>query len=235
MNYKLIVITHGADPHVLNRTLQSFHACVQPVPASAYLHADGKEATARSYDAARRHDWVRWTLGQEDDSKGFCASVRESWGEAVSGDHDYVFWLEHDFVFRRGVNLEQLAAAIEVEARLAQMALMRDAVNEQEKAAGGLFESRPGQYEPAFLGDSPLADDGSFTRPPEYHVHSAYFTTNPNLMRRTFMVDNPWPGYESECEGRFGIDLVSKGYEFGVWGDGSAWVEHIGERTGKGY
>jgi hypothetical protein len=50
------------------------------------------------------------------------------------------------------------------------------------------------------------------------------------------MLENPWPAdVAAECEGRFGFELVERGYEFGYWGNGERWVDHIGVRTGKGY
>ena len=64
------------------------------------------------------------------------------------------------------------------------------------------------------------------------------FTTNPSLMRRQFMAENPWPAeYDQRCEGLFGIDLRERGYSFGAWGSGEPWVRHLGrrDRSGWGY
>jgi hypothetical protein len=151
--------------------------------------------------------------------RGFCGATRELWAGAAAGWCDYVFYLEHDFEFLRPVDLTQLAVVLDANPALAQMALMRDAVNAEEKAAGGLYESRPGQY---------AKRDG-------WLEHSAYLTTNPSLMSAEFMRRNPWPDYPDRCEGRFGIDLLDAGYRFGAWGTGEPWVRHIGERTGFGY
>lgn len=225
MNYMLVVITHGDRDTTLSRTLQSFRANVEPVPAEALMHADG--AVGASYDAIRRHNWTAWTVDNPFVPKGFCRAAASAWRDAAMSSADYVFWLEHDFLFERGVDLAAMAKTLDRNPQLAQMQLMRDAVNDMEKKAGGLFESRPGQYLPRWEGD--IVGD------PLWHEQSVYMTTNPCLMRREFMVENPWPAYEEQCEGRFGIDLVAKGYTFGVWGDGSPWVRHIGERDGFGY
>jgi hypothetical protein len=105
------------------------------------------------------------------------------------------------------------------------MALVRDAVNADERRAGGLIKSRPGQFQP---------QEGSHP----WLRHRSYFTTNPSLMRTSFMRDDPFlDDGEPYCEGRYGIHLLTRGYTFGAWGSGEEWVAHMGvrDRTGKGY
>lgn len=233
MKYMLVVITHGIDSNPLNRTLMSFRSCVQPEPVAGYMHADGEHAENHSYAAVGRHAWTSWTLGSAFIPSGFCRSARDSWREAAaSSDVDYVFWLEHDFIFRRSIDLRPLAEVLDANRHLAQMQLMRDPVNEREVAAGGLFESRPGQYVPRWRGED-ATDEGPGA--PAWHEHRSYITTNPCLMRREFMAEHPWPNHADQCEGKFGLELLEAGFSFGVWGDGSPYVEHIGERNGFGY
>lgn len=220
MNYRLVIISHGGA-ETLERCLVSFVENVWPMPSSVYAHLDGPTDEAVERVTRMAHDlrpW-NWTVEADERPLGFCGSVRKAWEDAVASDAEYVFWLEHDFVFARDVQLRQLAAALDEERMLAQMSLMRNAVNEQERAAGGLYESRPGQFR---------SHDG-------YLSQTAYFTTNPSLMRRAFMERNRWAVNPCECEGHFGILLRERGYRFGVWGDGSVWVEHIGTRSGFGY
>lgn len=298
MNYRLVVLTHrNAEP--LPTTIRSFADHVSPRPSSVLLRWDrptvldpaGMAAGIREYLACAVYsDWHT--------AAGFCESSKRAWAIAVSGmgiphplaeeaAYEHVFWLEHDFVFTRNVDLRDLAAVLDTNqgstvavpehmpgnpsstgltgykttvGGLAQMALMRNAVNNQEKAAGGLFESRPGQYmargtacsgcggELAWVTTTPPGYSGwacttlggcshpPLAPAPVWLEHRSYFTTNPSLMRRAFMAEHPWPDYPDQCEGRFGIDLIQAGYSFGVWGDGSPWVEHIGAaRTGFGY
>ena len=213
MNYRLVLLTHSDAP-TLDDTIASFAAMVTPAPSSRAIVHDGSG------------DWrvpaiddLPWLITDGGTPRGFCATTRDAWDYGSRAEEPFVFYLEHDFTVTCPLDLRPLAAVLDSNRMLAQMALMRDAVNTEEKAAGGLFESRPGQY----------ADRGGWLE------HTAYLTTNPSLMRREFMAENPWPEYESECEGRFGIDLVARGYTFGVWGAGEPWVEHTGARTGFGY
>lgn len=217
MNYKLVVLTHGnAEP--LAETLESFASHVTPAPSSAYLHVDAEERVAPVYAALQSVEECRWTVRWRSRQVGFCEASTDCWQNAAEGDHEFVFWLEHDFLFSKPVDLEQLASVLDANSQLAQMALMRQPVNKTEWDAGGVVASRPGQFEPR----------GGWME------QRAYWTTNPSLFRRDFAAKHPWPE-GGECEGRFGIALRELGYSFGMWGAGEAWVEHVGTRTGFGY
>lgn len=225
MRYRLVVLTHGPDFSFLKRTLDSFNEHVTPQPTERVLVIDGDHQPSADLWPFERASTRR--------SAGFCEATRLAWSYGALRDLPACFYLEHDFEFLRQVDLRPLAAALLVHKDLAQMALMRDAVNAQEKAAGGLYESRPGQYEPETLYIVPVVGEKEDEH--RWLRHRSYFTTNPSLMRTGFMHDNPWPDYADQCEGRFGIDLRERGYSFGAWGSGEPWVRHIGERTGHGY
>ena len=231
--YRAACLTHGDDTETLTETLASFEEFVTPHPLDWIIAQDGPGywTVPERWTGYAGQPWV----GQV----GFCEATRRLWemasksrelnygerGQAffIPDPPEFIFWLEHDFRFTRPLDLEPLAECLMADPSLAQMALMRGPVNEQEIAAGGLFESRAGEYELDGLRGLP------FLR------HRSYFTTNPSLMRTAFMREEPWPVYDDQCEGRFGIDLVDHGYSFGVWGDGEPWVEHIGTRSGVGY
>ena len=225
MNYLLVVLTHGADGHEhVDRALASLTGHVTPLPAAAFAHADQANET-RVVDALARH-LSTYALAVEAPLRaaGFCKATATAWKVAAASGLEYVLYLEHDFIFTRDVDLHGVAVVLDANPQLAQMALMRNAVNEQEKAAGGLFGSRPGQW-------TLRETDGI-----EWLEEREFFTTNPSLMRRDFMAQNPWPDDgEPYCEGRFGIGLRERGYSFGFLGRGEVWVEHVGTRSGFGY
>ena len=238
MRYLLVVLTHG-DKATLSDTLDSFAEHVQPAESEAAIVFDSAEQF--EHDRTRLRSLaplLRSTRGP----LGFCGATRLAWGIAAeSSRFDYVFWLEHDFVFIRPVDLREPKFVLDQNPQLAQMQFMRDATNPDEAAAGGLFESRRGQYWPhsAFF-DRFKGDPGKLDTPHEMYEqawleHRSYLTTNPSLMRREFMATHPWPAYPDQCEGRFGIDLAQAGFTFGVWGSGEPWVKHVGVRSGFGY
>lgn len=225
MNYLLAVLSHGEprSPY-LEETLRSFHDHVTPTPSFALHYHDGRgEAEAPLID-------IGWA-GPE--HLGFCRATQSLWDAAVTNARmrnlEYVFWLEHDFRFERHVDLVELATVLHRD-EVAQVSLMRDAVNKAERKAGGVVEANPDAFAPM------EEDDGS-----QWLRHRAYFTTNPSLMRVEFMENHPFAAgpshlpYDIECEGRYGLDLKGKGFSFAVWGDGSPWVTHTGTRDGVGY
>lgn len=195
MKYTLAILTHG-QAATLTDAIESFGDMVSPQPADRVIHCDPGD--------------------------GFCVATRTLWNRCVVVGNEFTFWLEHDFVFTRDVDLLEMAAVLREEPRLTQIAFMRNAVSAPEKRAGGLFESRRGAelWEKSEWG---------------YMQTDYVLTTNPSLMLSQFMAANPWPDYEANCEGLFGIDLRERGFVGGVWGDGSPWVEHIGVRDGHGY
>lgn len=233
LTYRLAILTHG-DSAPLQRTLRSFEENVTPEPLDVVYVYDGSVmpfARKVGYGSSTRTVSVGKPLG-------FCGATKRLWEEAAEPGVQFVFWLEQDFEFVRPVDLRALATVLTVNPQLAQVALMRDAVNETEKNAGGLFESRPGQYRQQMevLADDGVADDRdpSATLIP-WLEHEIYFTTNPSLMLRSFMEANPWPDYPEFCEGKFGLDLRAKGFRFAAMGSGEPWVRHVGVRDGFGY
>lgn len=229
MRYRLVLLTHGDAPH-LDRVVESFAEHITPSPADCVCVIDGP---GRLPPVEPLGIWRCFNHGQR---LGFCAATAYAWTVGAANwnprdpdDVDYVFHLEHDFILTRGLYLPDLAVVLDANPKLAQMSLMRQPVSADERLAGGVLASRPGE----FIKGRQV--EGRFGEPFPWLEHTSYMTTNPSLMRRQFMVENPWPDYPSECEGRFGIDLVERGYTFGVWGGGDQWVEHVGVRDGIGY
>ena len=251
LRYRLVVLTHGrCEP--LAETMQSFHEYVTPEPADVVVHYDGVGPSEFSFgkggepDERTAHFLKTWRklLGIDGfqlsglaGQQGFCSATRSAWAagaaEEVGQPIDYIFYLEHDFRFLRGVDLTELAIVLEGEQELAQIALARDATADERSRGGDTIFGHPRDLfeEREFID----LRTGEIAARKPYLVHSVYFSTNPSLMRRRFMIENPWPDYPQFCEGRFGIDLIARDYSFAIWGDGEPWVSHIGKREGHGY
>lgn len=220
LRYVLAVLSHGyPQSDTAERCLDSFVEHVTPMPAMAVYRHDGPGHAYLGVGMEQGSAIAATVTPRE--QLGFCGATRGLWRDAITYadlyEATHVFWLEHDFLFTRRVDLVDLALALDAaptEFPLAQMSLMRGAVNERERSSGVLAGGR---------------DRGGWLE------HRSYFTTNPSLMTAEFMEGHPFPEYASECEGRFGIDLVAAGFSFGVWGDGEPWTEHIGIRSGRGY
>jgi len=220
VNYRLVVLTHG-ESATLTETLRTFHEHVTPKPVDYVCIRDGGGKLPPI-----NPDGQTWHGVQLMPQQGFCAATRAAWKAAVLPGPEYVFWLEHDFRFVRDIPLARLAAVLDERPTLAQLALIRNAVNTQEKKAGGWLRLHGPDIELTHVAKGDPAA--------VWLEHSICFTTNPSLMRRAWMAAHTWPPFHSECEGRFSGQLREAGFTFGHW-DTVESVEHIGVRDGFGY
>jgi hypothetical protein len=163
---------------------------------------------------------------------GFCRTWRHAHSLATDTS-PFVFLLEDDFLFRRPVNLYELVEVLGQRPHLAQISLVRQPWNDEEKAAGGLLQGRKGELRHFELGEQGI----------HWTEGRLWFTTNPSVTRRSALT--AW-GEGPECEGKLTQHLLENGFadvapadvSFGYWGHLSddPWVWHIGdERTGTGY
>ncbi len=206
------MLTNGRD--CLRETLEAVKRYARPSPADLVLFDDS--FFAREPD---RLNTLPWRVIRSPESLGFCRATQELWTLASEPGPDYVFWIEDDILLRRPVLIEAMADVLAVHPKIAQMGLMRQPVNDREIAAGGVFEL----YREHYKEQSGWLES------------TTNFSTGCFLARRQFMVDHPWPDYDDSCEGRFSIDLLHRGFKFGVWGSGEPWVKHVGIRSGWGY
>jgi hypothetical protein len=128
-----------------------------------------------------------------------------------------VFHLEDDFTFNRPVDLGAMAASSIENPNLVQLALRRQPWNDEERAAGGIVEQHPDDY------DRPLRPHGH-----EWLEHRRFFTTNPSLYRRSLCALG-WPDVE-QSEGHFTHQLTRPRRALRVLGPrhSGEWVTHIG-------
>lgn len=157
--------------------------------------------------------------------QGFGGAIRFMWRYLAQNDHNsYIFDLEDDFLFQRDVDLDAMIHVLEQRPELVQLALRRQAWNDQERAAGGVVELAPDSYVDCHDGTS------------DWLEHSNFWTTNPSLYRRS-LCQIGWPE-DPRSEGAMTVLARERGARFGYWGarDVGPWVNHIGrERVGCGY
>lgn len=155
---------------------------------------------------------------------GYTGSMRRMWLYiAKRAKGSYIFRVEDDFIYERPVDLEPMIATLQDRPYLAQLALLRGAVYAREFELGGVL-------------GWPAA---SFTQQGTISVawleHDHFWTNNPALFRRD-LTAQAWPN-GSSSERLFGDALTRDPVvRFGLWGNGEAWVSHIGEvRAGTTY
>lgn len=227
MDYVLTMTTSGRRA-CFEATLGSFLARVRPLPSEVFVYDDGRKTNPGSFlSETYLLDGIPVVVAGGRRGVGFCRATGTCWKHAAetSRRFPWAFHLEDDFQFVRAVNLVDLAHVLSLEDDLVQMALMRDAVNPQERDAGGVVEANPDNFVLRAAG-------GQFP----WLEHRSYFTTNPSLFRTSLPREFPWERGPN-CEGKmtFRMHEVRPSIRFGAWGNGSPWVRHIGDRVGFGY
>lgn len=219
MTTTLLVLTDGrAD--CLARTLES---------ASVALPLFDDYLVVNDCPDPAYGEWItdRWPefrqLPPEPRKRGFGGAIQAGWDAIGPGD-GWVFHLEDDFIFDELVPVARMAHLLERYLHLAQVCLVRQPWNEEERAAGSLVGAHPDAY-------TDRDDDGIGP----WLEHRRCFSTNPCLYRRS-LLRYGWPTGK-HSEGVFTHQLREKGYSFAYWGArGERQVTHIGDvRTGVGY
>lgn len=152
---------------------------------------------------------------------GFAGAVQQGWQQVET---DHVFHFEADFTFNRAVPVSAMVDVLNAHPHLVQMALLRQPWNGAERAAGGIWQQHPDEYEHR---------DRNGHR---WLEHRRFVTTNPCIWPRR-VIDRGWP-QRDQSEGHFGLELFESDHSLraAFWGEGEEWVHHIGgERAGGGY
>lgn len=220
----LLVITDGRRD-CISETIPSALAMLEGQVTRRVLYDDSGDPDHRDWLA---HEFPTFDLiWHPDGRQGFGGAIRTAWTHLATGPEPFVFHLEDDFTFNRPVPLTGMAAVLDDQPDLVQVALRRQAWNEHERLAGGVVEQHPDAY---------TERSDAFGR--SWLEHSLFFTTNPSLYRRT-LCEGGWPSGD-RSEGKFTHQILHANplAKFGYWGarDSGEWVTHIGkERVGVGY
>jgi N-terminal domain of galactosyltransferase len=154
--------------------------------------------------------------------QGYVRATRNAHYHAIGSGQPWIFHLEDDFLMNEQIDLWAMQAIMGAHPELCQLSLKRQPWYEPEVAAGGIIEVRP----------------AAFTQRDGYVEHRAYWTSNPMLVRRSFIAANEWPG-EPNSELRFGRQIFRDSNLYGgILGEieDPPRVHHIGaEQAGYGY
>ena len=213
----LLVITDGRG-HCLKRTVASARENLPwALMFKRHLINDSLDPECASWlDAEFGSEFVVHHIAIDDGHKhGFGGAIEAAWKQVDTG---FVFHLEDDFTFNRPVPVEEICEALSRREYMAQICLLRQPWNDEEKAAGGIVQATP----------------NAFIQREHWIEHRRCFSTNPCVYRAD-IVAKGWP-QTKHSEGIFTHRLLDDGYWFAYWGQGEEWVHHIGdERVGIGY
>jgi len=218
MEIGLLVITNGRKAY-LERTLASLAERLSYSKFSRLVivddsgHEDYREWLTENYSA--------FELYLHPTNLGLSASIATGW-EALFGDVDYIFHLEEDFTFNADIPLDDMVKILDSDLSLAQVALLRQPVNEQEIAAGGIVEQNPDIY------------TERETSGIKWLQHTNLFTLNPCLYPHD-TIENEWLRGWGERE--FTDMILKNGDTFAYYGERgiAPLVHHIGEHRTAGW
>jgi hypothetical protein len=231
MTTAVLLVTDGRLDY-LRRTVASLMSQTVGDLSEWYMFDDSGDAAHRAALAA---EFPLWRHINDGPRRGFGGAISAAWSMlAAESSADHIAHVEADFTFNRMVDVDELAAVLDANPHLAQLALRRQPWNAHEHAAGGVVEQYPDSY-------TEVSDDAGR----HWLEHRRFFSTNPCLYRRSLCFVGWLAGAESE--GRFGQQLLAHGtpeepdgskVRFAFWGrrHDEPWVEHIGAvRIGTGY
>lgn len=218
----LLVMTDGRRD-CIERTIASADENLHGPIGTRLIHDDSGDL---AYTGWLRQTFPDWRVVATPQRSGFGGAIRSAWSTLRRGDDAFVFHLEDDFTFNRPVDLSAMASVLLTRPYLVQLVLRRQPWNDEERAAGGIVEQHPDDY------------DEQSSRIGTWLEHRRFFSTNPSLYRRSLIDAHDWP-QGAESEGHFTHRLLSDpDLRFAFWGarEDDPWVTHIGrERVGTGY
>lgn len=166
------------------------------------------------------------TIDDRDHTLGFAGAIAEGWRQVRETGAAFVLHAEMDFTYNAPVPVDRMIAVLRRHPNIVQVALKRQAVNAEERAAGGIVELHPDDFHQRH-------DAGDV-----FTWHRRFFTTNPSVYHAALCAQG-WPQVP-ESEGIFSHRLFDHDPDacsvfWGAKFDPPA-VEHIGAvRAGTGY
>ncbi len=232
--YILTILSSGR-PVYLERTLASYAQHLSPAPSAVYAYDDGETTPlAALYLPAAQEAWggADWRSESSPVRLGQCAAQARCWQAASASEFEWAFHIEDDSVLLRPTDLRDLAAVLDAEPTLAQMALVRCPWG-HEIEYGGYISQTPGHYERR----ETIIESGAqgCYRHLEWISTVRNWAHAPALFRTSLTREFPFPA-EAGCETTIGPMIRARYPDavFGLWGAGEPWSAHIGVERAPG-
>ena len=205
----------------LRQAVASYHKSV--INADDYLimiNDTGDSGYARVLD----DEFPEFKIIHHPERRGLGGAVRSAWTEAVKTGCDFVFHVEEDFIFPDEIDAFDLVKLLVSRPHLAQMCLVRNAVNDQESAAGGMLHVDPSRYTECSNGQV------------DWLEQSSLFSFNPALIS-IGVIEHALHTATDFLERDVTDVLTPQGYAFGLLGKMSDDPRciHIGTQHSSGY
>lgn len=222
MTVTLIVTTDGRA-EFLEQTLASIDEHLRGDIGQRLLWDDSGDAEHRRTLKAAYGD--RYEVGWPGEERvGYQVSLRTLWERLVDADAPFVAHWEDDFLLNHDVELSEMEAILDLQPKLAQVALLRAPYYEPEHKPGTILGWKLASFRDRSAGGL------------RWLEHRLFFTCNPNVYRRD-LCGMGWPQQDSS-ERIAGNIMRSQGMRFSFLGHRSdpPALTHIGAyRAGGNY
>jgi hypothetical protein len=213
----LVVITDGRRD-CLKRSVASMREQIRPWPERRFIVDDSGD---EGYGLMLDETFPDFDVAHHGERRGFCGTVRSAWEVGLASGAHFIFHAEDDFTYSEPVDLEGLAVILDVNPHLAQIALKRQPVNQDERNAGDFMAAWPPE---------------TWTQRDGFIEHKLTFTTNPSLIPRR--VIEPLLSTDIDfAETIITGQLLARGYKLGYLGEVAdpPRVQHIGDQRTAGW
>jgi hypothetical protein len=222
MNDKVLLgIIDNKRPDCLDATIQSLEDNLFCDFFKKVIIDDSGDSEYSKYLEEKYSD--RYEIYSHPVNMGLSGSIRTLWNIATIYDVDYIWHQEGDFIFNEKIDVNVLKYKLNNKKTLAQVALKRQAINDQEISVGGFMYQDPTSYEP-YIHDNV-----------KWLEHRNFFTLNPCLYPK-WVFNLGWQvGWgEKEFSELLFSDPYAKCAYLGHMQDPPL-VDHIGHYRGDGW
>lgn len=169
-------------------------------------------------------------VDDSDHRLGLAGAARAAWQIAMDEGWDYLLHWEEDFLPVAPLPLSDMQHILDHFPHVTQVVLKRQPWSPEEKAAGGIVEMHPQEYEEVDV--SAVRADVSYSY--QMTLHRRIFSLNPCLIpRRTFQ----WGWPDSNEAGMTALLNENPANRFAFYGGklDPPLVEHVGQTRGQGW
>lgn len=242
MNYLFAMLACGRTDYT-RRTLAAYGEFLTPAPSEVFVYDDGGQL---DLEAVWPDAWadVPRALASHPTRLGRCAAHAKLWEYAAASEHEHVWVVEDDILLLRPLALHNLAALLDAEPNLVQVALVRcpwggeipfGGYIPMRAALGHDWYERRSTFQ--YQSGDPVLDHYGQPCTFEWIASTVDWTSSPALLRTSLAREVEWPA-SAGCEGTLGprIQAVYPDAVSGYWGWAEPWCSHIGmERVAGGH
>lgn len=209
----IVVVTDGRQQY-LDQCMATIGNLAGPI-ANRFMFDDSGDDTYRARLARQYKNWMVIGKGPR---LGFTTTMINVWQVMALQPQQWFFHVEGDFTFPSRVDLAAMQTIMIENPYLAQIALLRQPWNPEERAAGGYIALDPNSFVAC------KDNNGN-----AWLKHRKFFTTNPHLTRRT-VCSTGWEDRD-QSEGHTSLRLFRQGFP-GVSGE-NTWSAILGSHDDR--